>query len=151
MLLDDAFVKDSLLHVEPKADFAIFCGLRIPQVQWRRYGRARRGVGDELLQLSTPNWCRRCDARHARRSDRMLAIAMRGRVAMVRAGTPVAARSASRQRAKMFGYLRNVQLTLDVPAPVVVGGVLFVAGLTKGGHPGWGVGGVLVLYPLRPL
>src|SRR4051812_11189286 len=48
------FVKDSLLHVEPKADLAIFCGLRIPQVQWRRYARARRDVGGELLQLSTP-------------------------------------------------------------------------------------------------
>jgi hypothetical protein len=51
----------------------------------------------------------------------------------------------------MFGYLRNVQLTLDVPAPAVVGGVLFVAGLTKGGHPGWGVGGVLALYVLCAL
>ena len=51
----------------------------------------------------------------------------------------------------MFGYLRNVQLTLDVPAPAVVGGVLFVAGLTKGGHPAWGVGGVLALYALCAL
>jgi hypothetical protein len=48
------FVKDSLLHVEPKANFAIFCGPRIPQVQWRRYARPRRDLGGELLQLSTP-------------------------------------------------------------------------------------------------
>jgi hypothetical protein len=52
---------------------------------------------------------------------------------------------------QMFGCLRNVQLTLDFPAPVVVGGVLFVAALTKGGHPGWGVGGVLALYVLCAL
>jgi hypothetical protein len=51
----------------------------------------------------------------------------------------------------MFHYLRNVQLTLDVPAPVAVAGVLFVAALTKGGHPGWGVGGVLALYVLCAL
>jgi len=46
----------------------------------------------------------------------------------------------------MFHYLRNFQVSLDVPAPVAVAGVLFVAALTKGGHPGWGVGGVLALY-----
>jgi hypothetical protein len=51
----------------------------------------------------------------------------------------------------MFGYLRNVQLTLDVPAPMAVAGVLFVAALTKGGHPGWGVGSVLALYVLCAL
>jgi hypothetical protein len=51
----------------------------------------------------------------------------------------------------MFHHLRNVQLTLDVPAPVAVAGVLFVAALTKGGHPGWGVGGVLALYVLCTL
>jgi hypothetical protein len=51
----------------------------------------------------------------------------------------------------MFHYLRNVQVSLDVPAPVAVTGVLFVAALTKGGHPGWGVGGVLALYVLCAL
>jgi hypothetical protein len=81
---------------------------------------------------------------------------MRDHVATVRAETDAAQdhakrQSASRQRLKMFGYLRNVQLTLDVPAPVVVGGVLFVAALTKGGHPAWGVGGVLALYVLCAL
>jgi hypothetical protein len=34
---------------------------------------------------------------------------------------------------------------------VAVAGVLFVAALTKGGHPGWGVGGVLALYVLCAL
>ena len=48
----------------------------------------------------------------------------------------------------MFGYLRNIPVNLDVPAPVAVGGVLFVAALTKGGHPGWGIGGVIALYVL---
>lgn len=51
----------------------------------------------------------------------------------------------------MFGYLSNIPVNLEVPAPVVVGGVLFVAALTKGGHPGWGVGGVLALYVLCAL
>jgi hypothetical protein len=51
----------------------------------------------------------------------------------------------------MFGYLRNIPVNLDVPAPVVVGGVLFVAALTKGGHPGWGIGGVIALYVLCAL
>ena len=51
----------------------------------------------------------------------------------------------------MFHYLRNFQVSLDVPAPVAVAGVLFVAALTKGGHPGWGVGGVLALYVLWAL
>lgn len=51
----------------------------------------------------------------------------------------------------MVGYLRNIPVNLDVPAPVVVGGVLFVAALTKGGHPGWGVGSVLALYVLCAL
>lgn len=51
----------------------------------------------------------------------------------------------------MFGYLSNIPVNLDVPAPVVVGGVLFVAALTKGGHPGWGVGSVLALYVLCAL
>ena len=51
----------------------------------------------------------------------------------------------------MFRYLRNVQVSLDVPAPVAVCGVLFVAALTKGGHPEWGVGGVLALYVLCAL
>ena len=51
----------------------------------------------------------------------------------------------------MFHYLRNFQVSLDVPAPVAVAGVLFVAALTKGGHPGWGVGGVLALYVLCAL
>ena len=48
----------------------------------------------------------------------------------------------------MFGYLSNVPVNLEAPAPVVVGGVLFVAALTKGGHPGWGIGGVIALYVL---
>jgi hypothetical protein len=34
---------------------------------------------------------------------------------------------------------------------MAVAGVLFVAALTKGGHPGWGVGGVLALYVLCAL
>ena len=51
----------------------------------------------------------------------------------------------------MFHYLRNVQVSLDVPAPVAVAAVLFIAALTKGGHPGWGVGGVLALYVLCAL
>ena len=51
----------------------------------------------------------------------------------------------------MFGYLSNIPVTLEVPAPVVVGGVLFVAALTKGGHPGWGIGGVFALYVLCAL
>jgi hypothetical protein len=51
----------------------------------------------------------------------------------------------------MFQYLRTVQDSLNVPAPVAVAGVLFVAALTKGGHPGWGVGGVLALYVLCAL
>jgi hypothetical protein len=81
----------------------------------------------------------------------MLSIAMREPVVMVRAATEAAQerprrRDRHRDEARMFDYLRNAQLTFDVPAPAVVGGVLFVAGLTKGGHPGWGVGGVLALY-----
>ena len=48
----------------------------------------------------------------------------------------------------MFRYLRNVQVKLDVPSPVAVGGVLFVAALTKGGHAGWAIGRVLALYVL---
>jgi hypothetical protein len=51
----------------------------------------------------------------------------------------------------MFHYLRNVQVSLDVPAPVAVSGVLFVSALTKGGHPGWGVGVMLALYVLCAL
>ena len=51
----------------------------------------------------------------------------------------------------MFGYLSNIPVNLEVPAPVVVGGVLFVAALTKGGHPGWGIGGVIALYVLCAL
>ena len=51
----------------------------------------------------------------------------------------------------MFGYLSNIRVNLEVPAPVVVGGVLFVAALTKGGHPGWGIGGVIALYVLCAL
>ena len=51
----------------------------------------------------------------------------------------------------MFRYLKNVRISLDVPAPVAMGGVLFVAALTKGGHPAWGVGGVLALYVLCAL
>ena len=51
----------------------------------------------------------------------------------------------------MFGYLSNIRVNLDIPAPVVVGGVLFVAALTKGGHPGWGIGGVFALYVLCAL
>ena len=51
----------------------------------------------------------------------------------------------------MFGYLRNIPVNLDVTEPVVVGGVLFVAALTKGGHPGWGIGGVIALYVLCAL
>ena len=51
----------------------------------------------------------------------------------------------------MFGYLSNIQVNLEVPAPVVVGGVVFVAALTKGGHPGWGIGGVIALYILCAL
>ena len=51
----------------------------------------------------------------------------------------------------MFGYLSNIPVNLEVPAPVVVGGVLFVAALTKGGHPGWGIGGVFALYVLCAL
>ena len=52
---------------------------------------------------------------------------------------------------KMFRYLKNVRISLDVPAPAAVVGVLLVAALTKGGHPGWGVGGVLALYVLCAL
>lgn len=51
----------------------------------------------------------------------------------------------------MFGYLRNIPVNLDVPALVAVGGVLFVAALAKGGHPGWGIGGVIALYVLCAL
>ena len=51
----------------------------------------------------------------------------------------------------MFRYLKNVRISLDVPAPAAVVGVLLVAALTKGGHPGWGVGGVLALYVLCAL
>jgi hypothetical protein len=51
----------------------------------------------------------------------------------------------------MFGYLSNIPVNLEVPAPAVVGGVLFVAALTKGGHPGWGIGGVIALYILCAL
>jgi hypothetical protein len=51
----------------------------------------------------------------------------------------------------MLPYLRNVQVSLDVPAPVAVAGVLFVAALTKGGHPGWAVGGLIALYVLCAL
>jgi hypothetical protein len=51
----------------------------------------------------------------------------------------------------MFHYLKNVQVRLDVPAPVAVAGVLFVAALTKGGHPGWAVGGVMAVYVLCAL
>jgi hypothetical protein len=51
----------------------------------------------------------------------------------------------------MFQYLRNVQVSLNVPAPVAVAGVLFVAALTKGGHPGWAVGGMIALYVLCAL
>ena len=51
----------------------------------------------------------------------------------------------------MFRYLKNVRISLDVPALAAVVGVLLVAALTKGGHPGWGVGGVLALYVLCAL
>ena len=59
-------------------------------------------------------------------------------------------RAAAHQRARCL-VIRNAQLTLDVPAPVVVGGVLFVAALTKGGHPGWGVGGCSPSMSSAPL
>ncbi|MGZ6674980.1 MAG: hypothetical protein ACXVFM_21795 [Solirubrobacteraceae bacterium] len=48
----------------------------------------------------------------------------------------------------MFRHLNNVQVQLDVPSPVAVGGVLFVAALTKGGHAGWAIGTVIALYVL---
>jgi hypothetical protein len=51
----------------------------------------------------------------------------------------------------MLRYLKNMRISLDLPAPVAMGGVLFVAALTKGGHPAWGVGGVLALYVLCAL
>jgi hypothetical protein len=51
----------------------------------------------------------------------------------------------------MFGYLRNIQLTLDVPAPAAVAGVLLAAALTKGGHAGLAVAGMIALYALCTL
>lgn len=51
----------------------------------------------------------------------------------------------------MFRYLKNVRISLDVPAPVAVGGVLFVAALTKGGHPQWAIAGLIILYAVRVL
>ena len=51
----------------------------------------------------------------------------------------------------MLRYLKNMRISLNLPAPVAMGGVLFVAALTKGGHPAWGVGGVLALYVLCAL
>ena len=48
----------------------------------------------------------------------------------------------------MFDDLKNAQLTLDVPAPMAVAGVLLAAALTKVGHPGLAVAGMIALYAL---
>ena len=50
-----------------------------------------------------------------------------------------------------MGTLEISQSISTSPPPVAVGGVLFVAALTKGGHPGWGIGGVIALYVLCAL
>ena len=39
-------------------------------------------------------------------------------------------------------------ISLEVPAPVCVCGLLAVAALTKGGHPEWAIGGTMFLYAL---
>jgi hypothetical protein len=51
----------------------------------------------------------------------------------------------------MFDDLKNAQLTLDVPAPVAVAGVLLAAALTKGGHAGLAVAGMIAVYALCTL
>ena len=40
----------------------------------------------------------------------------------------------------------NVSTKFEVPAPVCVCGLLVVAALTKGGHPHWGIGGMISAY-----
>jgi hypothetical protein len=48
----------------------------------------------------------------------------------------------------MVQHLKNVGVDLEVPAPVVVCGLLAVAALTKGGCPEWAIGGMIFLYVL---
>jgi hypothetical protein len=49
---------------------------------------------------------------------------------------------------KMSRYSKNRQVNFEIPAPVAVCGVLLAAALTKGGHSGWAIGGLICLYTL---
>ena len=40
----------------------------------------------------------------------------------------------------------NAPTDFEAPAPVCVCGLLVVAALTKGGHPHWGIGGMISAY-----
>jgi hypothetical protein len=40
----------------------------------------------------------------------------------------------------------NAPTNFDAPAPVCVCGLLIVAALAKGGHPHWGIGGMISAY-----
>jgi hypothetical protein len=48
----------------------------------------------------------------------------------------------------MIRYFKNSHADFDVPAPLAVCGVLLAAALTKGGHSGWAIGGLICLYIL---
>ena len=48
----------------------------------------------------------------------------------------------------MIRSLNNIQVSFDVPAPVLVCAVLLVGALTKCGHSEWAIAGSVVLYAL---
>ena len=48
----------------------------------------------------------------------------------------------------MVQHSKDVGVDFEVPAPVVVYGILVVAALTKEGYPEWAIGGLIFLYVL---
>jgi hypothetical protein len=42
----------------------------------------------------------------------------------------------------------NAPIDFEAPAPVCVCGLLLIAALAKGGHPHWGIGGMISAYVL---
>jgi hypothetical protein len=48
----------------------------------------------------------------------------------------------------MTRHWKHRQVDFEIPAPVAVCGVLFAAALSKGGYPGWAIGGLICLYML---